>query len=95
MSSYDETEEAIDEFLDGKPRARELAEMVSALEVRRETLQRELDAATDAARRKEWAYRIAEVDRQIRILREEQAITGFVEDSIRVTATRAQLEEEG
>ncbi len=94
MSMQDDTEQAIDEFLEGRPRAQELAEMIAALQVRRETFQRERDAATTDERRKEWASRIKEVENQIRILREEQAITGFVEDSIRVTVNRTRLEEE-
>jgi hypothetical protein len=83
----DEADEAIDEFLEGKPRASELAQMVAALEGRRETYQREMETAVEA-RKKEWASRIREVDNQIRILREEQAITGFVEDQIRASVNR-------
>lgn len=84
----DETERAIDEVLEGKPRSEEIAEMVAALEERRRTFMRERDAAADEARRKEWEARIREVERQIATLREEQAITGFVEDSVRVTVNR-------
>jgi len=88
----DEVEDAIDEVLQGKPRASELAEMVAALEVRRETFLRERDAASDAAGRKEWTARLREVDRQIDLLRQEQAITEFVENSVRVTANRPRLD---
>jgi len=91
---HDEIEQAIDEVLEGRPRSRELAEMIAALEARRETFQRERDAATDEASRREWAARLREAEKQIEILREEQAITEFVENSVRVTLSRAQLEEE-
>lgn len=90
----DEIERAIEEALEGKPRARELAEMIAALEVRQATFQRERDAAANETQRREWVARLREVEKQIRILREEQAITEFVESSVRVTVTRAQMEEE-
>src|SRR5579862_8899644 len=84
----DEVEAAIGEVLAGKPRARELAEMGAALEVRRQTFLRERDTAADEARRKEWAARVREVDRQVEILRQEMAITEFVENSVRGAANR-------
>jgi outer membrane murein-binding lipoprotein Lpp len=93
----DETQDAIDQALEGGPRADELSAMVAALEVRRETFARERDAATDEAGRKEWGQRIREVDKQIKVLRQEMAITEFVEKSVRVTVNRPRLDidEEG
>ena len=88
----DHTEEAIDEFLEDNPRAAELAEMIAALEVRRRTFERELMAATDE-RKKEWEAKLREVDKQIKVLQEERAITSFVEDSIRVTVNKSQIDE--
>jgi hypothetical protein len=87
----DETDEAIEDVLEGKPRAEELAEMVAALRVRRETFERERASAKDEAGRRDWAARIREVDRQIELLRQEQAITEFVENSVRVTVNRPRL----
>jgi hypothetical protein len=87
------TEEAIEEFLEDSPRAAELAAMIAALEVRRETFKREFKAAPDEARKKEWTAKLREVDKQIKVLREELAITGFVEDSIRVTVNRSRIDE--
>jgi hypothetical protein len=84
----EEVEQAIEEVLAGKPRADELAEMIAALEVRRATFERERAGAPDDARRKEWTQRLKEVDKQIGLLREEQAITDFVERSVRATANR-------
>jgi len=84
----DQTDQIIEEFLDGKPRARELARMIDALESRRAALVRERESTRDPARLRQWDARLREVDRQIAVLREELAITGFVEDSIRVAVNR-------
>jgi hypothetical protein len=83
-----DTENAIDEALEGKPRSGELAEMISALELRRQTFERERKAAAEEEQRKSWTQRINEVDRQIQLLRQEMAITDFVERSVRVAASR-------
>jgi hypothetical protein len=91
IETSQEVEQAIEEALDGKPRADELAEMVAALQVRRATFEREREGAIDEARRKEWTSRIKEADKQIALLRQEQAITDFVERSVRVAANRAGL----
>lgn len=88
----EEEEQVIEEFLEGKPRAAELAEMAEALEVRRQNFERERSAAKEEARRKEWSARVKEVEEQIRVLREEQAITDFVENSIRATVNRPQID---
>lgn len=92
MRTANDTEQAIDEALGGDPRADELAEMISALEVRRETFQRELDGASGEAGRKEWTQRLREVQKQIDLLKEEQAINRFVENSVRVAATRPRFD---
>ena len=89
----DHTEEAIEEFLEDNPRAADLAEMIAALEIRRQSFNRELKSASDDARKKEWESKIREVDKQIKVLREEQAITSFVEDSIRVTVNKSQIDD--
>lgn len=88
----DETQEAIEQALEGNPRASELAEMIAALEVRRDTFARERDSTADTGARKEWDHRIREAEKQIRILREEMAITDFVEKSVRVTVNRPRLD---
>ena len=88
---WEEADEVIDEVLEGRPRAIELAEMIAALEVRREAFQRELANASEDKKR-EWQSRIKEVDGQIATLQQEQAITGFVENSIRVSVNRPRHE---
>ena len=85
---HEDTEKAIDEALEGKPRSGEFAEMVAALEVRRETFERERAGATTDEARKQWAQRLKEVDRQIEMLRQEMAITDFVERSVRSAISR-------
>lgn len=78
-------EEVIDEVLGENPRARELRLMRTALKQRRTGFQRERDRAKDEEERAKLSARIAEMDRQIEVIRQEEAITTFVEDSVRVT----------
>lgn len=89
----DEVEQAIEEVLQGKPRARELEMMISALEIRRDSLQRERDATDDPDDRKGWEARLRETESQIATLREELAITEFVENSVRVTLNKPSLDD--
>ena len=88
MEQIDPLDEAIDEALGENSRAAELAELIAALEVRRDTFGRELRTASTEAQREKWKSRIQEVDKQIEVLRGEQAISGFVESSVRASATR-------
>ena len=85
---FDPVEEAIEEALGENLREHDLAEMVAALEVRRETYERELKTAGDDRSRKQWQARITEISAQIDALRKEQAISGFVERSVRASSTR-------
>lgn len=87
---YDEEEiideeQVIDEFLGENPRARELRLMRGALEHRREAFQREKERAKDEREKSTLRAKIAELDKQIEVLRQEEEITGFVETSVRVT----------
>lgn len=78
----DPAEETVQEFLDGRPRARELREMRQALLKRLEAMEEDLAAHPDDER---LAARIRTVRRQVAVLAEEEAITGFVEESVRVS----------
>jgi hypothetical protein len=89
---HNDAEKAIDEALEGKPRSSELAEMVAALEVRRATFGRELARAGSEEDRKSWTQRLKEVDKQVELLRQEMAITDFVERSVRSAATRPRMD---
>jgi hypothetical protein len=75
----------IDQVLDGGPRASELELMIDALRQKRRATMREADRAVTATERFKLEAKVAELDIQIRALREEAAITKFVEDSVRVT----------
>lgn len=72
----DEVERVIEQFLDGKPRASDLRAWRMALEEKLRRL--EQDPSTPPEQ-------LQEVREQVRILREEELITQFVEDSVRFT----------
>ena len=90
----DELQAALDAALDGKPSSEEIGLMVAALQDRRATFQREHDAAAEGDR-SAWAAKLREVDGQIAVLRQERAITQFVENSVRVALGGASVDEEG
>jgi hypothetical protein len=87
-------EEVIDEFLGENPRARELRLMRAALEQRREGLLRERERTKEERERAQFQSKIKELDRQIAALKQEESITEFVENSVRVTLHKPALEEE-
>ncbi len=81
-------EQAIEEFLGERPRAAELTNW-------REILERRL-AALKAERQRLGAtaaldHQVAQLERQVAALREEEAVTAFVEDSVRVTLAMGEL----
>jgi hypothetical protein len=71
------TEPLIEEFLEGAPRAETWGELRKALALRLEAARREDDQA-----------RIDELEQQVAALAQEEAITRFVEDSVRVSLVR-------
>jgi len=85
-------EQIIEDVLGENPRARELRLMRAALEQRRDAFLRDREKATDDRERSSLGIKVAELNRQIAALRQEEAITTFVEDSVRVT-TRKPSEE--
>ncbi len=78
----EDAEPIIEEFLEGAPRAQTWGELRQAL-----------------AQRLEEAYstgdtrRIKELEQQVAALAQEEAITRFVEDSLRVTIARPRAED--
>ena len=86
---YEEEElsedEVLDDVLGENPRARELRQMQAALEHRKSMFERELATLKDEKARLSLESKIAEVEKQIEVLKKEEAITQFVESSVRVT----------
>lgn len=81
---HDPLDDAVRDFLGDSPPARELREMREALEERLRRLRSE--ASADPAARDALRPRIEQVESQIRVLAEEEAISGFVEETVRSTA---------
>ena len=77
--SEEVTEELIETFLEGRPRADSWGELRQALELR-------LEAAVTEKERQVLRQQIA-------VLAQEEAITRFVEDSIRVSVIRPRGDE--
>ena len=77
-------ERAIKEFLGERPGAEELEDWRRTLEQRLESLEAELKK-TGAGAAPVLQNKIAQLRRQIAALAEEEAVTRFVEDSVRVT----------
>jgi phage shock protein A len=76
-------EEAVREFLGDRPGADELTEWRATLEDRLKKLEAERDKSDKASNG--LNNKIAQLKKQIAALRQEEAITQFVEDSVRVT----------
>ncbi len=89
------TEEGlIDDALGNNPRASQLRLMRSALEERRRAFRKDLDISGDDAERSRLHTKIKALDKQIEALRQEEGISAFVETSVRVTLSRAALDED-
>lgn len=87
-----EEQAAIEKFLGDKPSSEQLRQWRDTLAARAERMRRELKEA-----RPEQApalrARLAEMDRQIAALEQEQMITEFVEDSVRATLAMGSITE--
>jgi hypothetical protein len=89
VGSDPEMDSAIDAFLDGKPRASAWREMRELLVARRQALREELTALDSGAGQEKTVRRkIAELDTQIALVSEEEAVAQFVEDSVRASMIR-------
>ncbi len=78
-------EQAIAEVLGDNPRAQELQAMRIALEQRRDGIRRERERSQDRTEQTRLQAKIQELTKQIEALRQEEGITQFVENSVRVT----------
>jgi Lhr-like helicase len=80
--SNDDMDEAIEQALEGSERAETWADYVAALEARQQRLERDFEITDDEAERKLLQQKIDEIDEQVQVLREEENITRFVEDTV-------------
>ena len=81
-------EALVDEVLGANPRAAEIAGWREELEKRLAGFRRELDQAHDPAAQKLWRRRIEELRAHIAVAAQEEAISRFVENSVRVALHR-------
>lgn len=87
-----DTEQVIEDFFADDPRAGDLRRMRDALADRLRALRRQQDERDGDATR--LSAQIAALQRQIEALRTEEAVSQFVEDSIKMTLAKAEPEEE-
>jgi phage terminase Nu1 subunit (DNA packaging protein) len=83
---------AIEKFLGDRPSSEQLRQWRDTLATRAERLRRELKEA-NPAQAPALRHRLAEMKRQIAALEQEQMITEFVEDSVRVTLAMGSINE--
>ncbi|MES2460000.1 MAG: hypothetical protein V4671_05400, partial [Armatimonadota bacterium] len=86
-----EDEQIVGEFLGDQPRAETWRSYKEVLAVRlKEALESRDAAAPDSLQYLNLDKKVRELREQVRVLAEEEAITQFVEDSVRATMTRPQ-----
>ena len=79
-------DQVIDEFLGEKPRARDLRLMRSTLQERRARIRNEREKTKpDSDENNKMTQQIKELTKQINALLQEEGITEFVENSVRMT----------
>lgn len=87
-------DEAVERFLEGQPGSAELGEWRATLQERLTALRQERELGhPDQAGRLEREIR--KLEKQIDALAAEEAITGFVEESVRVTLAMGSVVETG
>lgn len=86
--------DVIDDVLGDNPRASQLRLMRGALEDRRAAFRAELERTVGDPERSRLQSKLKALDRQIDALRQEEAITEFVETSVKITLTKSALEDE-
>ena len=79
----------VEEFLEGKPRADEWRSLRETLQERLKAARAERDAlGADDPRRGPLQRRVLELRQQVAALAQEEAITQFVEESVRASLSR-------
>jgi hypothetical protein len=87
-----EEQAAVEQFLGDEPSSAQLRQWRETLRARARRLRQELKEA-DPERAAVLRARLAEMDRQIAALEQEELITEFVEDSVRVTLAMGSIAE--
>lgn len=88
----DDLQNALEEAFEKNPRSDELKEMIAALERKRKWYLLDMPTAEEE-RKKGLRGAISEMDRQIHVLKEELAITQFVEYEVKSAVLKAQADE--
>jgi flagellar biosynthesis regulator FlaF len=87
-ADYPDADLAIDSVLGENARSSELQELIDALAQRRRVILREAERTTNAQERIRLEARLAEMSIQLEVLRQEAAISSFVENSVRATINK-------
>jgi hypothetical protein len=87
-----EEQAAVEEFLGDQPSSAQLRQWRETLLARARRVRQELKEA-DPAQAPALRARLAEMERQIAALEQEELITEFVEDSVRVTLAMGSIAE--
>lgn len=88
----DDLDKALDDALEDNPRQEELESMIEALEHRRAMFSSDADNLPQKEK-EETAKKLQTMDEQITVLRQELAITRFVEQEVRAAVLKIHLEE--
>ena len=79
----------LSEFLGDSPRASQLRELIATLQTRLQAFTAERDALPESdPQRRSLDKKVKELRSQLTVLTEEEAISTFVEDSVRATLSR-------
>ena len=79
----------LSEFLGDSPRASQLRELIETLQTRLRVFTAERDALSeDDPQKKALDKKVKEMKGQLTVLGEEEAVSTFVEDSVRATLSR-------
>ncbi len=81
-------DQAIESVLGENPRATELQSMIEAVLSRKAAVLREAEQTDSGSVRFKLEAKAAELAMQLKVLRDEEAITSFVENSVRVTLSK-------
>lgn len=92
MAMNNNPDAIIDEFLQGQPRSETWQSLKETLAARLVDARAERDAcAPDDPRRALLEKKVRELAEQVRVLAEEEAVTRFVEDSVRASLARPRM----